>query len=320
MPLAAWYPERFERGVRALEEYLGLVPVVAKHVYQASGFTSGSQEERGKALVEMLGDPDIRAIIFSIGGFNSAELLPLIDIKLLRRLPKIIMGYSDATALLLGIQSLGGWVTYYGPMVMTQFGEYPKPHSYTLNNLRSILFNPSKPITLSDPKEWTNEFLDWGSNSWLERSRHYNVQSKRVVWRSGNGEGYLFGGNIETINFLIGTPYLRLPEQIVLFWEATEAEASLPRIRRALTHFNQAGIMQHVCAMLIGRSPDCSPMAGETLESVVLECTKHYSFPIIADLAFGHTDPMITLPIGMPVRVQASSNEAVITLSETGTI
>ncbi len=317
-PTAVWFPARFERSVQALHEMLEVDVVVAGQVRRATGFTAGCARERAQALQEMIADPSIRAIFTSIGGFNSAELLEHLDVNPMRADPKIVVGYSDCTSVLLGLQALAGWYTFYGPAVMTQFGEYPCPLEYTLRSLRRVLFEGSAPLRVDDPAEWTNAFFDWAGTEWTARARPPVGPAQRTVWKDGEGEGRLFGGNVETLNFLAGTPYLRVPERVVLFWEATEAEASLQRVQRALTHFRQLGLFERTQAMLIGRSPHGADAFGTSLREVVLGAVEAYTFPVVADLAFGHTDPMMTLAIGARAHVSAADGRATIDVLEAG--
>jgi muramoyltetrapeptide carboxypeptidase len=319
-PTAVWFPDRFDRSVEAFARELQAEAVIAGQVRRATGFTSGSVAERARAFQEMLEDRSIRAIFSSIGGFNSAELLEHLDVDRFRSDPKIVIGYSDCTSLLLGIQAMAGWYTFYGPAVMTQFGEYPRPLPYTLEWLRRTLVDAAAPGDVHDPEEWTNEFLDWAGTEWLSRARRPSGPARRAVWKSGDGDGRLFGGNIETLNFLIGTSYLRVPERVVLFWETTDAEASLPRVQRALTHFRQTGLLDRTAAMLIGRSPDSTNSCGTSLQEVVLAAVQSYDFPVVAELAFGHTDPMLTLPIGARTLVTAHGDHAAIALTEPGVV
>lgn len=262
LPLAVRYPRRFERGLEALASILDVEVVVAGQCHAETGFTAGSTEARAAALMAMVQDPSIAAIFCAIGGFNSAEILPFLDPRILRRHPKAFVGYSDATALLLGLQALAGWVTFHGPAVMPQLGEFPQPFPYSVGSLRSQLVTRELPDDLADPEGWTDEFLDWGTSAWLERPRQTRGPAGREIWRSGQGQGRLFGGNVETLNLLLGTPYCLPPRDLILFWEANAEEAFLPRIRRALTQLRLAGLFERIRGMLVGRSPDATAVGG----------------------------------------------------------
>jgi muramoyltetrapeptide carboxypeptidase LdcA involved in peptidoglycan recycling len=312
-PLAAWYPERVAAGYRALAAWSGCEVVVAPQARTATGFTAGATEERAAAFASALADPGIDAVFFTAGGFNSAEILPRLDFGAMRGVrPKIVIGYSDCCSLLLALSARLGWVTYHGPAVITQFGEYPAPHAFTLEALDRCLRTREPEFEITDPGCWTNEFLDWGTDAWKARPRAMREEPGAIVWRAGAGEGTLFGGNLETLNFLAGTPYWGVPDDLVLFFEATEAEAFLPRIRRALCHLEQIGVLARTRALLVGRIPDAAPVSGVTLRDTVLEACGRYGFPIIGDLPFGHIDPMITLPIGETCVVEAGASARVI--------
>lgn len=320
MPTSSWFPDRLNHALAALAETLGVSLVVAPNVKQAfHGFVAGSARQRAEIFNSFVADPEVSAVFCSIGGFNSAEILPYIDMDLARRNPKILVGYSDTTALLLGLQAQAGWITFHGPSVMTQFGEFPSPHEFTISSLRDSIENDLSGMELRDPEGWTSERLEWGTGAWRTRARYLTSPANRTVWRAGAGGkvvGRLWGGNIETFNLMLGTPYLAVPESIILFWEATEAEAFLPRVRRALVQLDQSKILDRTKAMLIGRSPDCEVVSGVSLHDVVLEATKEFDFPIVANIAFGHTDPILTLPVGVSASVEISDLGASIHLLE----
>jgi muramoyltetrapeptide carboxypeptidase len=320
-PTANWFSNRFDFALKAIPTHLQLEYELANSATSAKGFVSDDAKKIAEEIHSFIKNPSIKAIFTTIGGFNSAEILPFLDADLIRNNPKIFIGFSDTTALLLGINALSELVTFYGPAIMTQMGEYPKPFDYTLQSLNKTLFSGNAVGNIEDPAFWTNEFVDWGGNEWNTRPRKTEITSIREIWKHGKGEGTLFGGNIETLNFLIGTKYFQPPKDIVFFWEATEAEAFLPRVQRAFTHLKQCGFFENVKAMLIGRSPDCKTMSKITLQDCVIKYFEDFNFPIIANLAFGHTDPILTVPIGTLAKVETfeKNNSATISILETAT-
>jgi muramoyltetrapeptide carboxypeptidase len=315
-PCAAWFPRRLDASLQGLRSGLGVEPVVAEHVYAAQGYESGSAKARAAELQAFLESPSINAVFTTLGGFNSNELLPHLDLDALRGRPKIFVGYSDTTILQLALTSICGWVTFSGPALMPQFGEYPAPLSFTLENLKSVLMRDCTGLELSDARQRTHEFVDWGTDDAYVRARAMQSNPGREVWRAGEAKAPLFGGNIETLNFLIGTPWLKWPEEFILFVEATESEATLPRIQRALVHLRQCGALDRVRGLLFGQCPDARPMAGRTLREVVMHVLGDYSFPVIAEMSFGHGDPMLTLPNGCLASVEAEGGCARVTLLE----
>jgi muramoyltetrapeptide carboxypeptidase len=305
-PAAELFPARLEQALQGLRRTLAVEPVASP--FTPLGFRAGTAEERAAILREVLSS-DAKAIFVAVGGFSSAEILPYLrEVELAH--PKIVVGYSDATSLLLGLNALAGWCTFYGPMALTQFGEYPEPNPHTVRVFREIAMTGYSEHVLEDPEEWTDEFMSWAEDEWQQRRRRYTGPAGREVWRAGSGEGRLFGGNLETLNMLIGTPYLDVPPAAVFFWEVVSQEAYLPRVRRALEQLAQAGIFDGTRAMLVGRSTDATPVDGWSLRDVVLEATREFDFPIVADLPFGHCDPVATLPIGLPCRVDCDGHSA----------
>ena len=315
--LAVRYPVRFEKSIVALAQSLSVSVVVANQVYGSIDTLSSRPKDCASALQTFFCDPLIKAVFCTIGGFSSAEILPFIDYDVIAENPTIIVGYSDPTALLLGLSAMTGLVTFHGPMLLNQFGEYPICQPFTVNSLRlAICTFQQTGVLIEDPDSWTNEFLDWGDDVWQTKAREMKQPAAREVWREGLGQGRLFGGNIETLNMLVGTPYFVISEKIIFFWEATEAEAFLPRIRRALIHLRQAGLFVWIQGMLIGRCPDAHDVDGVTLREMVEEVVEGYNFPILANIAFGHTDPVLTLPIGTMTKIVASQTETKIQLLE----
>jgi muramoyltetrapeptide carboxypeptidase LdcA involved in peptidoglycan recycling len=312
MPTAAAFPRRLEHALGQLATTLDVSIEVGPNVRcSEAGFCAGPVKERAAILNEFIANPKLDAIFCTIGGFNSAEILPYLDVNMAITRPKILVGYSDCSALLLGVQSLTGLVTFHGPTIMTQFGEYPSPFEFTVRSLDAAVRSDLTGTLFEDPPFWTNERLEWGNEEWLARPRVTNTPATRSIWATGNGVGTIWGGNLETINLLAGTPYMKIPDSIVLFWEVTEAEAYLPRVRRALTHLEQCGILERTTAMLVGRSPEASPVMNQTFRDVVLDITSNYPFPVVADLPIGHTDPLATLPIGIQVSVEVEEKATI---------
>lgn len=320
MPFPAFYEGRFHASVAGLARSMNVHVHTPSQAVLSTGFTAGGREVRAATLQALIANEKIRAIFCSIGGYNSAELLPYLDPHVLRENPKVLVGQSDCTALLLGIQAIAGWITFHGPTIMPQFGEFPEPMEYTVASLRRLICDATGTVEWTDPPGWTDEFLDWGTDAWRERARIVHSPAHREVWRAGRGQGYLFGGNIETLNFLAGTRFLCPPDDVVLFLEATAEEAFLPRVRRALTHLDQIGLLRKTRALLLGRCPDARPLHGVDLRETVLESVSSYTFPVIGSLAFGHTDPTCTIPVGGLCDVAATAEGCDLRLLESAVL
>ncbi|PCH53985.1 MAG: LD-carboxypeptidase [Flavobacteriaceae bacterium] len=307
-PGARLYPERFEGGLRALARFGGGEIVLPRQFERPGPLAAGSGAERSADLAELLRDNRVAAIFTTYGGWNASDMWDHFPVAELRDHPKIVVGYSDSTALLLAIHSLTGLVVYYGPAVLPQFGEHPEPFPYTLDHLERTIIDGMGTV-LAPPPGWTHEMLDWSDSQWRQRSREMETDTGWSVWRQGAGSGVLFGGHLSTLNMMVGTPWLRVPDApITLFLETCGVGASLPLVQRSLQHLRHAGVFDRTAALLFGRSPDALAEADVSLASVVLEVCSGFDFPIVGELPFGHSDPMITLPIGCEARVEADSD------------
>lgn len=303
-------PQRFKRGIECIKR-LGYKIKIGKFVTKKLGYMAGSPEERAQDLNEMFNNKSIDGIICSIGGYNSNQLLDLLEYKKIRKNPKIFIGYSDITALLLAIYTKTKLVTFHGPAVMPQFGEFPTILDFTLDNMKKILCQNNKKIILHPSSEWTNEFLDWSKG--LDNKPRSMIKNEGwEVLKEGKAKGRLIGGNLQTIQVLVGTEYLPSFRNTIFFWE--ETEASTAEIDRTLTQFETLGILDKINGMIVGRldrdvkisDPDYS------LDKIILRITNEYDFPIIINADFGHTDPMLTLPIGIRASFDTSKQELIL--------
>lgn len=132
----------------------------------------------------------------AIGGMNSNALLPYIDYEALRKNPKMIIGYSDVTALLLGIYARTGLVTYYGPAMVASFGELPPYVDETFDYFYEMLGGTAKPPhTFRMPKYWTDEYINWETQAVSKKP----YENRWLTIRPGKAKGCLVGGNLNTM-------------------------------------------------------------------------------------------------------------------------
>ncbi len=171
----SWYggeafDHRIECGVAHLRG-LGFNVKIAPHALNCAGHVSDTPENRAADLHAMFADPEVRAIIATIGGDHSCHLLPLLDWDLIRANPKIFMGFSDNTVLNVAIWTQTGLITFNGPTLMTDWAEYPKMPEYSERYALRALCEV-KPLGVIEPSEWwTEEYLDWKKKEDLTRPR-----------------------------------------------------------------------------------------------------------------------------------------------------
>jgi muramoyltetrapeptide carboxypeptidase len=298
------FPRRTARAERALRQLLGR-PVRLVPEAGFPGIVAGSARARADALRRLLEDPAVGLIMFSVGGYNSNDLLEHMS-DWAGSLPrKPLVGYSDSTAVLLGYQAMTGTGVFYGAAALPQFGEWPRPFGESVDCLvRTVL--DGRPGEWLLPDWYTQQDTDWAAGDEYPR-RPYGPAAPLTL-REGTAGGTLFGGNIPTLNLLAGTPWWRPPRgPIVLAVEATAASGQPEDLRRWFRHLRHTGLLDTVSAVLIGRIPvtPALPRRMADLAALVLDLLPP-DIPVVADLPFGHTDPILTLPIGAPVEVTAT--------------
>jgi len=281
-------------------KYFGLRARMGKNVGKRAGYLAGSVEDRLQDLHEMFRDPEVKAVFAIRGGYGAAQLLDGIDYDLIRRNPKIFVGYSDITALHLAIGKRTGLVTFHGPVVLSGFS------AYTQEWFRKAMFSPEPLGAVTNPPE---------SN--LLRPAH----PLRTV-RPGKGRGRLIGGNLTLISTTMGTPYEIDTRGRLLFIEDVGEEPY--RMDRMLTQLRLARKFDGVAGVIFGECHECTPREFQpsfestfSLGEIVDRILGKLDVPVLSGLTFGHTDDQLTLPEGVMATLDAGKQELVIEESAT---
>jgi len=312
-PVAALCPNRFQRGIHELEK-MGFKVKVGNHARNKIGHLAGTVEERLEDFHEMVQNPEVKAIINTIGGYNSHQLLEYIDYDLIQKNPKIFLGYSDFTSLLLAIHKKCNLITFMGPALLPQFGEYNGIFDYTKTMLQAVTMKKTDKLNISPSSFWTGEKLKWDVEDLRPRKMEQNTGP--LTLRAGKAKGKILAGNMGTMLLLAGTDYLPSFENKILFLEEDEEEKP-GTIDRYLTQLRHIGAFEKINGIVFGRfHPNVSFSNDYTFEDIVNEATKGFDFPIISNVDFGHTDPMITIPNGIEVEIEALFHQAQITFCE----
>ena len=287
-------PDRLQLA-RRTAEYFGLRAKVGRNVSKRTGYLGGSPAERLEDLHAMFRDPEVKAVFAIRGGYGSEQILDGIDYDLIRRNPKIFVGYSDITAMHLAIQKRAGLVTFHGPVVLSQFTEY------TQKWFRKALFETEPLGKVLNPPE-SNQL----------RPKHM----LRTI-RPGSGRGRLIGGNLTLISTTMGTPYEIETRGRILFLEDVDEQPY--SIDRMLTQLRLAGKFAGVAGIVFGECHDCKPREFQpsfestfSLGEVLDEILRQISVPVLGGLTIGHTDDQLTLPEGAMARLDADRQELVI--------
>jgi muramoyltetrapeptide carboxypeptidase len=296
-PASGLTQESFDQAIRNLES-LGLKTKVGQAARGNKGFLAAGDRERLDDLHSAFRDTGVSAVWCVRGGYGAGRLLPAIDFDLIRKNPKILIGYSDITALHLAISQATGLVTFHGPVATSELSDYTKKH------LTNTLMNPSAPyrIELSEYNK-TNE-----SNLF-----------KTETITPGKARGRLTGGNLSLLAALAGTPYA-LPDLKgkILFIEDVGEQPY--RVDRMLTQLRQSANLGSLAGIALGIFEDCNPRTEntQTLLDVVKDRLGDLKIPVVYGLSFGHIRDQFTLPVGIEAELDA--NGATLTLLETGVV
>jgi muramoyltetrapeptide carboxypeptidase len=210
------------------------------------------------------------------------------------------------TALLAGIHARTGLAVVHGPSLMVQLAEADGVDPFTWASFERTLMRAEAAGRVDPSPEWTDEQLAWDEQDDRRRVRVPNA-GPRVV-RAGDAEGALVAGNLVTLLALAGTAWWPELDGAILCLEDDDAEGA-PQLDRMLTQLRQLGGWERVAGLALGRWTSGSRIDAATADAIVLEATRGSSFPIVADLDFGHTDPMICLPWGVRARLADAALE-----------
>lgn len=282
--------ELLERGIRELEG-IGYQVAVSEPALARRGFFAGEHAQRAEAFLGYLQEPRVRAIFCARGGYGSNYLAEYLTARpILRKLqllpPKIVMGYSDITTLLLFLHQKLGWVTFQGPMVTREFagGEI----FYHRSAMERVL--SSEPSGVA-------------------------IETTAISLRPGVAEGRLFGGCLPMLTATLGTPQEVDTREAILLLEDIDEKPF--RIDRMLFQLRLAGKFRGVRAVIFGEMPGCGggTHALEGLRSVILDAFAGLDIPIVFGVPFGHTrQGCLTLPLGVRARLSAQEQVSLLLL------
>lgn len=267
--------EEFDRAGRVVES-LGLVPRIARNAAKRDGYLAGSDDERAADFNEAARDRSVRAIFALRGGYGTMRILDAIDYDALAADPKVVLGYSDLTALLNAITQRTGLVTFHGPVAaLSGFG------ADEIASLRRAVMSVTPIGTLR--------------------------ASETQTLVAGSACGRLCGGNLSLVTALIGTPYeIDTTEALLMIEEVDEAPY---RIDRMLTQLRLAGALKNLAGILVGRCKNCDvdsehPYAAMTLTRTLRDRLGDLGLPVLAELPIGHDGEQWTIPIGLEAQIK----------------
>lgn len=320
--LPGLFPLPHELGLRRLEQDFGLIPVE----YPATRKMGSTPQERAKDLHAAFADPDIKAVIATIGGDDQITLLKHLDDELITANPKPFFGHSDNTNLLTWLANRG--ITgFHGGSLMVQFGRPGAMHATTKDSLKAALFTPGE-YRLTESTAYGDKDSPWDDPATFD-TEPVLEPSGGWIWHQPNRtvRGRSWGGNLEILSWLMmaGTE-INAPEHYdgqVLFFETSEEMPSGTEVYRILRNMGERGLLRRFPAVLVGRAKAWSftdhdtDRATYTTEQreAVLEAFAEYApeAMIVFDVDLGHTDPQVIIPVGGTVEVNGPDRTITVT-------
>lgn len=271
-------PELLEKGLKVLKT-MKLKPVLGEHVLSRRGYLAGKDEDRARDLMSMFKNPEVKAIICARGGYGVNRLLPLLKPGIIRKNPKIVVGASDITLLLLYLAKKCSLVAFHGPMVGGNFGQYGMKK--TKKQFQDLLTGQPEGKTL--------------------------MSAQARVLRPGIGKGEITGGCLTLLCRSLGTPYeIQTRNKILLIEDVNEAPY---RIDGMLWQLKSAGKFKDVKGIVLGEMINCHPKksGNGAMVQYYQEMFDGLKIPIVTNFPVGHGKEMWTLPFGVDATLNAEA-------------
>ncbi len=264
---------------RKVFKALGLKVKPGRHILDRYGYLAGKDRNRAGDINAMFADQSVNAIIAMRGGWGGNRILPLLNYNSIRANPKIIMGYSDITSLLLAITARSGLVTFHGPVATSTW------NNFTFKYVKSILFDAQT----------------------VAMDNTLVTKLSREIITPGKAKGKFIGGNLSVINSMLGSSYLPAWKDSILFIE--DIGEDVYRVDRMLVQLKNAGILNQLSGFVFGQCTNCKPGKEPTftLMQVLQEHLRPLNIPAWYGSMIGHIRDKFTLPIGIQVEIDANT-------------
>jgi muramoyltetrapeptide carboxypeptidase len=271
-------------------EALGLKVRVGAHLRDRHGYLAGQDRDRAADINGFFKDASIAAVLPIRGGWGSARLLPLLDYEMIRRNPKVVVGFSDVTALLTALHARTGLTTFHGPNGMGRWD------AYSLEYVKRVLFDGEAVTFVNTPRASDNNVLT-------------PTQNRIRTIKAGTARGPLLGGNLSVLAGIAGSPYLPNWDGAILFLE--DVGEAIYRVDRMLTTLKLAGILNRIRGFVFGTCSECGPGDGGfgalTFEELWADHIAPLNIPAWSGAMIGHGMPQWTLPVGADVEIDAAA-------------
>lgn len=295
---------KYDIAKERLEHDFGLEVMCMPHALMGSEFVARNPRLRAKDLMDAFNDSSIAAVFCAIGGDDTIRILPYIDFDIIRNNPKIFMGYSDTTANHFMMYK-AGLVSFYGPSVMCEFGEYVRMFDYTKKAVEDILFGTWEEYSLLSSPEWSDDYVCWQESN---RDTAHKMKREQHGYEVINGDGivngHLLGGCIEVFMMINGTiiwPSLDEWRNAILFFETSEDKPSPDFVLYTLRNLAAQGILNVIHGIIVGKPKDETYYEEykDAIRQVVLEEEHLDRLPVFYNVNIGHAKPRGILPYGI---------------------
>jgi len=271
-------PAHLEAGLAVIRG-MGFQPVLGRFVNDRKQFLAGADEDRADDLMVMFQNPDIKAIFCARGGYGINRILHLLDSKIIRKNPKVVVGSSDITLLLIYLLQKCGLVAFHGPMVSGSFG--CKPMKISKTQFRKVLTG-------------------------VKEGGHLKAPQARVL-QEGTARGKLVGGCLTLLCRSLKTPYeIQTRDGILLIEDVNEPAY---RIDGMLWQLKAAGKFRGVKGIVFGEMINCRFAEGQKgrLEDLFRDIVPNRTIPVLTDFPVGHGSEMWTLPLGVEATLDTAT-------------
>ncbi|MFI3130156.1 S66 family peptidase [Mammaliicoccus sciuri] len=298
---------RTEVGIQRLKDEFGLNVKVMPHALKGADFTYNHPEKRVEDLHQALQDPEVKAIICTLGGDDSVRLWPYIDLNIIKDNPKIFSGYSDTTALHFMFYQ-AGVSSFYGPALLTDFAENVQMDDYTVQSINQTWFQNGVVGNVPTSPQIRKYGLQWDKKNKSINRESFDNNGYEILNGSGKATGHLIGGCMELFHSLKATdvfPNKDVFDGAILFIETAEVHAPPWLMEDYVRAFGSMGIFDRINGVIIGRPQD--DVYYEEYKEVWVKMLKEWhqeDMPVFYNASFGHNEPKCIIPYG----VQAELN------------
>ncbi len=306
------YPDVFDLGLSNLRDLLGVSVREYPTTRMAPHELHDNPRLRAEDLSAAFADPEISAVLASIGGDDSIRLLPYLDAEIITSNPKILMGYSDTTTLLTYANQLG-LVTFYGPSILAGFAQTKTLPPQFSRHIREISMEPAESYEYAAYPERVARSQRWEAPAYAAELEYAPnggwrwLQGERVV------QGRLFGGCIEVLEFLKSTPWWPAPgfwAGKILFLETSDEKPTPSQVKYILRNYGMQGIFDQISGLLFARPELYTLEERETLCQTIVGVVAgefgQSGLPIVAEMDFGHEAPQFILPLGVTAEIDCT--------------